>query len=723
MQSSREDEKTTVTDAIHKFASSSNAAREDVDNFISSFFQQNDASSSIPTNNSSNSLKRTIRESENTPSSKKTKLDGDTGYSSIISNEEVIQLKNKRFLKVKEQNRQRDNYYNRSVYSHQINHQLMLNELKDIARNLGIDTTGTKQQLIDRVIEFKIQQQQPPPVLNTASTSIDSTREQEVSQFISLYPSLKQSETYSRNLTSLIIHIPLQTVDGSLYTEDRNLLQSHSFVKYYNEFKDILFDNVNDGDIVLLPPGIHTVGNCSVSKSIELIGMDIDNTRTIIQSCQKKSTSSDDFRFSSANDSSDEDAEEYYEYVIGVTHSHCRLHCLTFRTGQHESRIHQTFLGAYTSVMEVSCCTFEKVSVGIYGSDSDLLVTSCTFRQLASSAVRLYKPQLTIIDQNEMSQCCLGVSDLFGNEIDDDDDLDDCSYGFKSRNTMAVIHGTQEYSNHFSTCDNALEYHVLILRGNYIHDNAGSVVGFETKKCVPLLSKQANSNVQIISDHRIEVATKLKQIVQGMYIMNTPEEKWEGNVDGVHSVDVEHLSARSDATNYQQVTNLLRRNDATSSTETTGIYPVYILRSEHPVKRKKHKCMIPEDISLVNVTPDPSKFSLVKQFDDYTLYHLKNSVYVRIFQIVFKKQMLIESVEEHNFCSGTGSKCEFCGEVEFDLSDNKYLSQFIESIVKKFRSTMTNYLDDITGKYCNWIDDGGHTMCINGHIRIPLTDY
>jgi hypothetical protein len=713
---------------------------DEVNSYIASLLRQQnsiESPSSTTTSNGSDSggsgLKRTSREGfapvvldDNylQPQMKKMKLDHNSIYNfsnhiSIPSIQTPAIVTREYIQQLRQSILEKHEIYGTSIHesiiykylSSQI-HGLLLKDLQQMSTQLGLSKTGSKYQLAERILKHK-QNSIPPPVSDFSyylskskyeslqHADSDPIRERQVSIFLSQYPNLKESEIYPRNLSTLTIHIPMFTNNGECFGSNLpTLFQSTSFIKFYTSLKDIVSNqnskHINDGDIILVSPGIHTLEEFTLANSIEFIGIDSDNSSTIIQlhentSLYKRETGAIRFR-----------------------DCHCRFHGITFIIEPSRFKVKESCFNVGSSILEISKCRFDTMICAIEATRSHLIVTECKFSRMAECALKLNQAKTVVVDRNEMTKCCVGLTEVFSGKVRMGYDGDCLSTGFRTRNNMGVIHHADE-----STKDL-----LLILRGNNIHDNEGSEVTFVTALYPPTLQEQHNPSIRIFSDQLTEAKAELNKDRSHVYIMNNPKEIWANNMVCNNAVLSGNLSSRSGGEINQIASDLqLHKYDEWNSN--SNQYSVYKLRStlECIANDLKTQYLLPPDNTLLSIVPDSMIFTKVTELDDCVLYHKKeSSTTMQAFAVVSKKQYLIQTKDDpfHNY-SRHFQKCDICGSDETSCYDNNQsFENYIQYMVRIVNPAMHSYQKNQDQSQNDWMEYGEIKICRNGHIIIPV---
>jgi hypothetical protein len=572
-----------------------------------------------------------------------------------------------------------------------------IQQLQQVAKNLGLKMSGTRSEIISQIVEYKVLRRQ-------RTEKVNSERIEELIQFISQYETLKESELYPRDLATLTIHIPLNTFDGKDYSKDSVLSKKqYSFIKFYKKLKEIVSyendSNIQNGDIIFIPPGIHTVGIYDIYyKSIEMIGMDNDNRKNLIKdvsSCQERSDIL-------------EECDDDRGAVLQIINSHSRFHNLSFTTGPVDNKVDSIFLFASSALLEVSKCRFERLFNPLYMKDTYLILHHCMFNQIASCAISLYEPQVIIIDQNEMTNCCLGADIVFGENIEvvsAEDDL-------LQKHAVGVIHCAERFKNL-----------LLVMRGNSIHDNAGSEVTLKSDFYTPLLQKQKDNdqNVIVISDDNYYSLNSFKDNVNSIYICNYPVEKWERNQMCTTAVNTLEVSNVLNASDYQKAIQVSVKSRLSHLSQEK--YLIYQVRSEEN-KNDSDQYYFPEDLNCLNMIADLPK---VTEFDDCTLYFDSRYKYrgdgVEIFYIMLKKQIVVYA-SNNPLDRESSTKCSICNSILHNSHSElkKFCDRMIDDVLLKIEEYLeTLRYESLDGGEIEWSNEDGFRICENGHIQVLMT--
>jgi hypothetical protein len=660
-----------------------------------------------------NALKRTRDHNQHDSNSKKVKLSNSTNEQPIFTREDFILLN--RLKQEKLRKKQMEDYRKHQIQLVQENMRkelfhLGVNELRQLASDHGLLRTNKmlKSNLVDSIVRVRMEQHPPqinpefyiPPLIPMDYMScgmlLDPIRERQINQFITMFDTLKESIVIpKRCLSTITIHVPSHLSDGNTIIAACSSTMSlfnpafNRFIKFYNQLRDIVsstnLKNINNGDIILIPPGTHVIESYGIeSKSIEMIGL---NSNAIIQ-CEQCSYDEDE-----------------YPTLLQVSNTQSRFHCLLFAVGSFTDRIEHSFIRVRSSFVEISNCRFERMINAINAYDSEILVTNCVFTSLAASALELYRPQTTILDGNEMTKCCLGVEGLFNGTVKENIEGDELSSGFCSKHSMGVI---QVFGN-----DNINL--VLVLRGNNIHDNEGCEVTFTTELVPPLW----HENTIIISNESNELRLEYYTDIRRVYIMKDPEQMWERNKVCCNVVYKDDVESRSGASNYSQIMEMLKKPTESSQDQNPKSYPIYLLRAADE-QCSGIEIFIPEDVSMLNHVPDPSRFTFVVEDDDFKVYYYHSIDVMSIAQFYFLLDRRILLTMSQNPFENAIDTCVLCGEKSRDLKFNKELLEYCETIIALSSSIMINYLDMKLKRNYNWRDTERYSICRNGHIRVML---
>jgi hypothetical protein len=613
--------------------------------------------------------KRAREESNSDDANKKTKLES---CAPIFTRQDAI-----KYMQDKEQKQQR------SIFSNGLRNNTV-KQLQEIAKSYGLSKTGTKATITSKIVEYKIQRKLQE------KSEVDVDRVEKLTKFIAQYETLKESEIFPRDLNTLTIHIPLK----SFGRQDHSSLfqQQYSFIKLYQNLEQIVSDgNVNSGDIIFVPPGLHILGYYDLhGKTIELIGMDSNTTNTVIQGVRtykerKKLLKS-------------------YNCILSVSNCNLRLHNLSFMTGPVNRKVESSFISIRNSLFEVSYCRFDKMINAMDVGSSYSIIHHSLFTRMATCAIRLHQTHTTIIDQNQITNCCSGISEVFSYDVAV---LQADENEWTKHNSVGVIHCTIKKSHENSF--------MLILRGNQIHDNEASAVTFKTGGAPPLLNEQiiTDTNVIEVNDDNSSAVARLTNSVSRVYICDSPEEKWNGNQDCSTAVNVRYVSSRSDAIDYKDIVQKLSSSSYLSNSQTQ--YPLYQVR---PASAVTNIYKMP---SILNAPLDESRFPKVAEIETCSVYHYKElkeevGYNTQTIYIVLKKNIVVQTSSWEGHLGDKAGTCYICNSALYQAWSQGLFKLCCDTI-GPVKNTMKEYLNQV--KDGKWRDDE-FGICENGHIGVYM---